>query len=423
VAYALAYAHGRSVVHRDIKPDNIMLERATGRALLMDFGISRTISTVPGVTAQGLTRVGEVVGTPEFMSPEQASADALTGRSDLYSLGLVAWFAATGRLAISGDSTQKIIMRQITEAIPSLRGELADMPEPLAAAIERCVQKDPDDRFASAESLVDALDAAKLMGPEIPLPIRMFAEEASQAGLVLIGGVLLGALLYSYLLTTNEFKLEAVLPMMLYVAMLWARLTQPLPMARTLVRRGFSVSELSRGMGAVMRERDDARTQLRSDSALVGRRRRQIILWAAVLAVSYVVREYVLRYQRTEIRPGVHAVFPLGVRLLYAVFIASGIAIVGLLRSPFRRPIGEWLYKWFWLGWPGTAVLALAARGVPAVDDGSVTLPRATRDSAKNRLATSAVMPAPGQDVSHEAPRIAALERRIAALEQRTHQL
>src|SRR5687768_10505315 len=90
VGYALAYAHGRGVVHRDVKPDNIMLERATGRALVMDFGIARAITAA--APAAGLTRVGEVVGTPEYMSPEQATGESVDGRSDLYSLGLTAYF-------------------------------------------------------------------------------------------------------------------------------------------------------------------------------------------------------------------------------------------------------------------------------------------------------------------------------------------
>ena len=104
VGYALAYAHGRGVVHRDIKPDNVMLERATGRALVLDFGISRSMTHV--VSASNLTRVGEVVGTPEYMSPEQASGDVVDGRSDLYALGLTAYYAATGTTAMSGESTQ-----------------------------------------------------------------------------------------------------------------------------------------------------------------------------------------------------------------------------------------------------------------------------------------------------------------------------
>src|ERR1043166_8501313 len=91
VGYALAYAHGRGVVHRDIKPDNIMIERATGRALVMDFGIARAVDARSAPS--GLTRVGEIVGTPEFMSPEQASGDVVDGRSDLYSLALVAYYA------------------------------------------------------------------------------------------------------------------------------------------------------------------------------------------------------------------------------------------------------------------------------------------------------------------------------------------
>ena len=193
IGYALAYAHGRGVVHRDIKPDNIMLERATGRALLMDFGISRTIASAPAA-ASGLTRVGEVVGTPEFTSPEQASGDSIDGRSDLYSLGLVAWFAATGRLAISGETTHKVLVKQLTEAVPPVLDQRTDLPRTLGDAIDRCTRKDPSERYASAEELMNALDAARIGAPEVPLPIRLFAEEASQAGLVLIGGIVMGVL-------------------------------------------------------------------------------------------------------------------------------------------------------------------------------------------------------------------------------------
>src|SRR5688572_13185911 len=153
IGYALAYAHGRGVVHRDIKPDNIMLERATGRALLMDFGIARTIAAkveAPNVT-RGLTRVGEVVGTAEYMSPEQASADVVDGRSDLYSLGLVALFALTGRPAITGATTQQILVKQLTEVLPPALSLRPDLPEPLGVAIDRCVAKEPSARFATAE--------------------------------------------------------------------------------------------------------------------------------------------------------------------------------------------------------------------------------------------------------------------------------
>lgn len=158
IAYALAYAHGRGVIHRDIKPDNIMIERATGRALLMDFGISRSLhaapAPAPGSTRAGLTRVGEVVGTPEYMSPEQASGDTLDGRSDLYSLGLVAWFALTGASAMAGESTAKVLVKQLTEMVPPVATLRADVPPLLADVIERCLAKAPEERVANAEALV-----------------------------------------------------------------------------------------------------------------------------------------------------------------------------------------------------------------------------------------------------------------------------
>src|SRR4051812_9213599 len=188
VGYALAYAHGRGVVHRDIKPDNIMLERATGRALLMDFGISRSIvaKVEPKGFTQGLTRVGEVVGTAEYMSPEQASGDVVDGRSDLYSLGLVALFALTGQSVITGDSTQQILVKQLTETPPSATSLRPNLPEALGTAIDRCVAKEPAARFATAEALVEAIDEAQLAAPEIPLPIRLLSQEVGTLGLIVV---------------------------------------------------------------------------------------------------------------------------------------------------------------------------------------------------------------------------------------------
>ena len=424
IGYALAYAHGRGVVHRDIKPDNIMLERATGRALLMDFGISRTITTQ--ATVQGLTRVGEVVGTPEFMSPEQAAGDALSGRSDLYSLGLVAWFAATGSLAISGDSTQKIIVRQITEMIPPIGAQRGDLPQALADAIDRCLKKDPDERFANAEALVDTLDAAQLAAPDVPLPIRVFSEEVSTTGLILIGGSVMSVLLYYTLTVWFRWDLEVILPVVLFTAAVWARVPQTVQMARRLALRGFGVTEIQRGLATILDEHDADRAQQRADGQIVSRRRKQIVILALVLAGSYVIEWYVVNFQRALMQPGVYRVSHPGVVMLYSANVMRGMSIIGLVRSPLRRPIGEWLFRWFWLGAPGRLLLRTAARRVPA--SGSITRPGSIARSisvstpggvAANGTNARAPEVTPVRAGASIDERVRELERRVTTLEGR----
>ncbi|MBL0937605.1 MAG: serine/threonine protein kinase [Gemmatimonadaceae bacterium] len=409
VGYALAYAHGRGVVHRDIKPDNIMIERATGRALLMDFGISRSVQAAPaepsGATG-ALTRVGEVVGTPEFMSPEQASGDTLDGRSDLYSLGLVAWFALTGSSAMRGESTHKVLVKQLTEPVPPVASHRPDVPPTLADVVDRCVRKDPTERFASAEALVDALDSAALRGVEIPLPIRLFAQELAQVSLVVGFIAMLLPLGYAVQTMRGAGNLDVILPLVLVAAIVWGRLAQTVQQARRLFSRGFTIDAVQNGFAALRAERDAERAQLRAIPAVIARRRKQIVLFAALILVSFALRQWVIDTMRTETSPGWFAVSMPGVIILYCVYIMRGISIVGLIRSPLRPTIGERLFGLAW-GTPiGAGILRLMSIGVRAPNTVGVTVPVSA--------------PAPRIEAAPTTPSapVSTLESRVAALEE-----
>ncbi|MEJ7811038.1 MAG: serine/threonine-protein kinase [Gemmatimonadaceae bacterium] len=154
VAWALAYAHARGVVHRDIKPENIMIERGSGRAVVTDFGIARAEHTAP------ITQDGYVLGTVHYMSPEQVSGDRLDGRSDLYSLGVVGFFALSGRLPFDGGAPSAILVAHATRPAPPLASVAPDVLRQIAAVIDRCLNKEPDARYATGEALADALGKA-----------------------------------------------------------------------------------------------------------------------------------------------------------------------------------------------------------------------------------------------------------------------
>ena len=154
VALALAYAHERGIVHRDIKPENILLDASSGRAMVTDFGIARVAEAAP------LTMSGQVLGSVHFMSPEQVSGDKLDGRSDLYSLGVVAFQTLSGRLPFDSESASAVIVAHVTKAAPTLRSVAPGVPEPLARVIDACLAKDPDARYATGTALARALEEA-----------------------------------------------------------------------------------------------------------------------------------------------------------------------------------------------------------------------------------------------------------------------
>ena len=166
VAWALAYAHGRGVIHRDIKPDNILLEAGTGRAMVTDFGIAH------GGGQSALLDAGKIMGTAHFMSPEQGMNEPLDGRSDIYSLGVVGYLAISGRLPFEESSVPALIARQSIDTPPGLMSVAPGVPATLAAAIDRCLNGDPDLRFPDGETLAAALAPPPDSRTTLPASLR-----------------------------------------------------------------------------------------------------------------------------------------------------------------------------------------------------------------------------------------------------------
>lgn len=167
VADALAFAHARGVIHRDIKPDNILLDSIDGRALVTDFGIARA-ATDSGETSR-LTATGMAIGTPAYMSPEQASGDRdLDARSDLYSLGIVAYQMLAGEPPFTGGTTPALLVKHLAEVPVPVSLRRPDVPDELSQIVMRLLEKSPEHRFQSAGEMVKALKTGVLPPPTNP---------------------------------------------------------------------------------------------------------------------------------------------------------------------------------------------------------------------------------------------------------------
>ncbi len=172
IAYALAYAHAQGVIHRDIKPDNILIEADSERAMVTDFGIAAPSS-------DGVAKGGRIVGTPDYVSPEQAVGEATDARSDLYSLGAVAFHCMAGQPPFFGDTAQ-LLAQHVTCPAPALLSVAPGTPRPYADAIDRALAKRPDDRFPDAESMADVFTPRAVGATDLPVSVRVWAERGRE---------------------------------------------------------------------------------------------------------------------------------------------------------------------------------------------------------------------------------------------------
>lgn len=230
-AWALAYAHSRGIVHRDVKPDNILIERATGRAFLTDFGIAHLANST-------LTAVGASLGTPHFMSPEQAAGEPVDARSDLYALGLVAYVALAGSNPFEAPTVQAILAKQVTMPAPPIARARPGLPPKLAEVVDRCLAKTPEQRFASGDELVTALQGAQGNTVQAAPQVRFFQRAASMSVLQLwtVAVITLGI---------AEAKPDAArVAGVMFLLMAIMMVLQMLVRARHLLDQGFSYTDV-----------------------------------------------------------------------------------------------------------------------------------------------------------------------------------
>ena len=268
VSWALSHAHSQGLVHRDVKPDNILLEAGSGRALVADFGIA-------AITAESGTH--GVAGTPEFMSPEQASGAPVDARSDIYSLGATAFFAFSGRLPFEGQTATEILAKHVTEAAPALASSGISVPRRIMALVDQCLAKDPARRPATADMVAEQFGLALEQRRDLPVALRAFVKRTSRMD---GGGTLLGTfgLGMSAVVLANIYGGQAGWATLIAGATL-GPLAFMVNASRRLLRQGFSYADVA---PAYQREREQITEELTVDRRSGPVQLERILKWVAI---------------------------------------------------------------------------------------------------------------------------------------------
>ena len=423
VAWALAYAHGRGVIHRDIKPDNILLDQGSGRALVTDFGIAR-------VNTGAATQQGEVLGTLAYMSPEQADPEAvIDGRADLYSLGVTAFFALTGRLPFESDQPGAVTAMHRGLPAPPVRSVSAVVPARLAEAVDRCLAKDPAARYPSGEALAEAIGEGQLARREIAPSVReLLGAVWNGAGQV---GILAAMWMAVGVAGVSDSVGGSVLVSML-VALTPLVFLHPIWAARGVVRAGLDQNDVVDAVASAATRRDANVEYEIARAEYLGRRLSSIGARAVLLAMSVPLVMMTPRILLDLIRGG-FTLKALGIVIFILLTGASEVFFLALALAPVRTTailtrgtpenanflrrlwggrFGRWLFKL-----AGIGLKKATPRSIPASAPTEVLLGRAAGELFEQLPKEQRARLGDVQDV------IAGLERAATALRERRDEL
>jgi len=343
VAWALAYAHGRGIVHRDVKPDNILLEAGTGRALVTDFGIAHAGAS------DVVTDPGKIIGTAHFMSPEQAASAPVHARSDLYSLGVVGFVAVSGRLPFESRGLPALLARQATAAAPSVSLSAPGLPTALVAAIDRCLEREPAARFASGEELAEALAPAAETRMVLSSPLRGWLATTNPAS----GVYLAWSGVWTLSLTANvivSLKLHSVprhgvlLQLGLALIPLLPTLGFHVNQARRLFRAGFSLRDLRAAIDVGEREQREGLRAIDHSTSRPG----HVLRGATYASIVAAVASLFLAHPTVNWGPTQIALFVLPWVASFTLASAANVSGTPLLPARWRGLVGRSLRDRLW---------------------------------------------------------------------------
>ena len=362
VAWALAHAHAQGVVHRDVKPDNILIEAASGRALVTDFGIAAVI---------GDGMADGVSGTPEYMSPEQALGATVDARSDLYGLGATAFYAFAGRPPFEGRSAEEILARQVGEPPPPLASLGIGVPRKLASLVDQCLAKDAASRPASAEALAEAIGRTIDQQRPLPAALRAFVRRSGRMDgggtLLYAAGLLATSIGVSWIGVHEAFATFAV-------GLAVAPIGFAVLAARRLLRIGFAHADLGPAFRAELESGREERAVGRGH----GRIFESAVSWVARVSASFslvALPAIAVGLPLPDHSMVARSAIPVAVASL-VVAIASGLARLALLQS--RRDVDTEFWSRVWTGRLGTFAFGLARKLHGAQPVGRAMTHRAT---------------------------------------------